>query len=64
MRSYIEKLKKDLEYEAGSKAQQKDRKFFEKIIEQSEPIYNGIEGPRALISERNNNPKARATISE
>lgn len=60
MRSYIEQLEKDLAYEAGSKAQQKDREFFERIIEQSEPIYNGIDGPRALIAERRKNPKARA----
>lgn len=59
MRSYIDQLKKDLEYEAGSKAQQKDREFFYKLIEQSEPIYNGIDGPRALIEERKKNPKAR-----
>ena len=51
---------KDLEYEAGSKAQQKDREFFKNIIEQSEPLYNGIDGPRALIAERKKNPKARA----
>ncbi len=60
MRSYIEQLQKDLAYEAGSKAQQKDREFFYKLIEQSEPIYNGIEGPQALIEERKHNPKARA----
>ena len=41
MSSYIEQLKKDLAYEAGSKAQQKDAAFFEKLIASSEPIYNG-----------------------
>lgn len=60
MRSYIEQLTKDLEYEAGSKAKQKDREFFYKLIEESEPIYNGIDGPGALIEERKKNPKARA----
>ena len=30
--SYIEQLKKDLEYEAGSKAQQRDREYFYKLI--------------------------------
>ena len=60
MRSYIEQLEKDLAYEAESKAQQKDREFFHNIIEQSEPIYNGIDGPRALIEERKTNPDARA----
>ncbi|MGN0317886.1 MAG: condensation domain-containing protein [Lachnospira sp.] len=60
MRSYIEQLEKDLAYEAGSKAQQKDREFFQNLIEQSEPLYNGIDGPRALVAERKNNPSARA----
>lgn len=60
MRSYIEQLKKDLEYEAGSRAQQKDREYFHKLIGQSEPIYNGIDGPRALEEERKKNPNARA----
>lgn len=62
MRSYIEQLEKDLAYEAGSKAQQKDREFFHKLIEQSEPIYNGIDGPAALEEERKKNPKARAAL--
>ncbi|MGN0155778.1 MAG: condensation domain-containing protein [Lachnospiraceae bacterium] len=62
MRSYIEQLKKDLEYEAGSKAQQRDREYFHKLIEQSEPIYNGIDGPGALLEERKQNPNARAAL--
>ncbi len=62
MRSYIEQLEKDLEYEAGSKAQQRDREFFQKLIEQSEPIYNGIDGPKALLEERKTNPDARAAL--
>lgn len=60
MRSYIEQLEKDLAYEAGSKAQQRDREFFYKLIEQSEPIYNGIDGSEALLEERKKNPKARS----
>ena len=60
MRSYIEQLEKDLAYEAGSKAQQRDREFFYKLIEESEPIYNGIDGPRALEEERKTTPNARA----
>lgn len=62
MRSYIEQIEKDLAYEAGSKAQQKDREFFHKLIEQSEPIYNGIDGSAALEEERKKNPKARAAL--
>ena len=60
MRSYIEQLEKDLAYEAGSKAQQRDREYFYKLIGQSEPIYNGIDGPAALERERKTNPNARA----
>lgn len=63
MRSYLEQLQKDLEYEAGSKAQQKDREYFYKEIESSEPIFNGIDGPRALEEVRKKNPKARAAYS-
>ncbi|MGN0437066.1 MAG: condensation domain-containing protein [Lachnospiraceae bacterium] len=62
MRSYIEQLQKDLEYEAGSKAQQRDREFFQNLIDQSEPIYNGIDGPGALLKERETNPDARAAL--
>lgn len=50
MSSYIEQLKKDLAYEAGSRAQQKDREFFENMIRQSEPVYNGIDGTKKLES--------------
>lgn len=62
MSSYIEQLKKDLEYEAGCRAQQRDREFFYKLIEESEPIYNGIDGPGSLkeTRKRQNNPKLRA----
>ena len=60
MRSYIEQLEKDLAYEAGSKAQERDREYFHRLIEQSEPIFNGIDGPGALEEERKKNPKARA----
>ncbi|MGN0306392.1 MAG: condensation domain-containing protein [Lachnospiraceae bacterium] len=62
MRSYLEQLEKDLAYEAGSKAQQRDREFFYKRIEESEPIYNGIDGPGALERERETNPNARAAL--
>ncbi|MBQ6887430.1 MAG: peptide synthetase [Lachnospiraceae bacterium] len=60
MSSYIAQLEKDLAYEAGSKAQKRDREYFYKLIEQSEPIYNGIDGPAALERERQTNPNARA----
>lgn len=63
MRSYIEQLQKDMEYESGSKAQQRDRDFFYKLIEESEPIFNGIEGPGPLLEARKKNPNARAAYS-
>ena len=48
MRSYTEQIERDLAYEAGSRAQARDRAYFLKQIEESEPIYNGIEGPGKL----------------
>ena len=65
MASYIEQLQKDLAYEAGSKAQQRDREYFQKIIDSSEPIYNGISGAGQLQAERErcNNKELRAAIN-
>ena len=65
MCSYIEQLKKDLAYETGSKAKERDAAFFEKIIEESEPIYNGITGPQKLQAERErcNDPELRAAVN-
>lgn len=60
MRSYIEQLEKDLAYENNSKAQQRDREFFHKLIDESEPIFNGIEGPQPLIEAKKKNPDARS----
>lgn len=65
MASYIEQLEKDLAYEAGSRAQERDREFFRKIIDASEPVYNGIQGPGQLEAERKRckNPKLRAAVN-
>ena len=65
MASYVEQLQKDLAYEAGCKAKDRDAEFFQKIIEESEPIYNGINGPQKLQMERErcNNPELRAAIN-
>lgn len=65
MASYIEQLEKDLAYEAGSRAQERDREFFRKIIDASEPVYNGIEGSGQLEAERKRckNPKLRAAVN-
>ncbi|MGN0391346.1 MAG: condensation domain-containing protein [Bariatricus sp.] len=65
MASYIEQLQKDLAYEAGSKARERDTQYFHKLIEDSEPIYNGLEGRRQLEAERerSGNPEARAAVN-
>ena len=65
MASYIEQLQKDLAYEAGSKAQQRDAEFFLQLIAASEPIYNGLLVPQTLENERKrcNNPNLRAAVN-
>lgn len=66
MASYIEQLQRDLEYEAGSRAKERDEKFFQDLIDNSpEPIYNGLRGPQKLMEERerSGNPNARAAIN-
>ncbi len=66
MASYIEQIEKDLAYEAGSKAKERDAQYFQKLIdEMPEPIYNGIDGPKKLMEERerSGNPEARAAIN-
>lgn len=62
MRSYVEQLEKDFAYEAGSKAQARDRAYFHKLFEAPEPIYNGIEGRKRLDDARRatGNPNLRA----
>ncbi len=64
MSSYIEQLKKDLAYEAGCRAKERDTAFFHQLIEASEPIYNGIEG-NELEKERarDNDPDTRAAMN-
>ncbi len=63
--SYITQLKKDFAYEDGSRAQQRDREYFYKLIESSEPIFNGIDGPGKLeeARRREKNPRLRAAVS-
>jgi len=53
MASYIEQLEKDLAYEAGSRKKEKDIRFFENLISESEPVFNGISGTGQLEHERN-----------
>lgn len=65
MASYIKQLQKDLEYEAGSAASQKDREFFQNLIASSEPIFADIYGPGKLEAERKatGNPNLRAATN-
>lgn len=66
MASYIEQLQKDLAYEAGSKAKERDEAYFRNLIDNMpEPIYNGIDGPGALNAERerSGDPNARAAVN-
>ncbi len=65
MSSYIEQVKRDLAYEAGSRAKERDARFFEELIAQSEPIYNGINGPDRLEASRiqTGNKNLRAAIN-
>lgn len=65
MASYIEQLEKDLAYESGCKAKERDTEFFHKLIEFSEPIYNGIDGTRKIQEEkeRTGNPNVRTAIN-
>ncbi len=67
MYSYIKQIEKDLAYEAGSKAQYRDREYFKNLIEESEPIYNDIDGIERLLEERhrrgNNNIRNVTNVS-
>ena len=65
MASYLEQLKKDLAYEAGCKAKDRDEEFFRKLIDTSEPIYNGIDGTGKLEAERERcgDPDLRAAVN-
>ena len=66
MSSYLEQLQKDLAYENGSKAQERDRKFFRDLIDHSpEPIYNGLRGTMELEESRKRlgDPNVRAAIN-
>jgi hypothetical protein len=61
MKSYIQALKKDLEYEANSPARQRDELFWKEEIEKSEPMYADFNGMGRLITQRreSGNPDLR-----
>ena len=65
MASYLDQVQRDLAYEADSAAKKRDEEYFHRIIEASEPIYNGIDGPAQLEAERErmHNPNLRAAIN-
>ncbi len=65
MASYVEQLQKDLAYEAGCRAKDRDEAFFKKLIDESEPIYNGISGAGQLAAERERckDPELRAAVN-
>ncbi len=65
MTSYIKQLEKDLAYETGNSASQRDREFFENLITSSEPIFTDIHGRGKLEAERirTGNPNQRAVIN-
>ena len=52
MYSYIEQLEKDLEYETNSKKYEKDKKFFNELLNESEPIFCSIEGKDSLNKDK------------
>lgn len=62
MSSYIKQLEKDLAYEAGCRAKEKDTAFFEELIASSEPLFNSIHGAGILKEARRScgDPKKRA----
>ena len=57
MTSFIDSVKKDLEYE-GSKKQKKDEEYWHKQLELPEPMYTDFTGMGRLLQLRkeNNNP--------
>lgn len=65
MASYIEQVQRDLAYEAGGKAQQKDAEFFQKEIEASHPTYCGLRGTGKLEAARAmfHNPELRSAFN-
>lgn len=62
MQSYIKCLEKDLAYEANSPARQRDEKYWQDVVAESEPIYTDFNGMGKLITQRREtgNPNLRA----
>ena len=64
MTSYIESVKKDMEYMAGGKKKDADEKYWLEQFAREEPIYTDFTGPGRLQTQRreNNNPNQRAGL--
>lgn len=64
LKSYIEQLEKDLEYEANSPARKKDEEYWKKVLAESEPMYTDFAGQGRLLTQRreNNNPNQRSAM--
>lgn len=64
LQSYIKALEKDLAYEAGSKAFERDHSFWMEEIQSSEPMYTDFTGMGRLLTQRreNNNPNQRSAM--
>mgnify|MGYP003300579769 CR=1 FL=1 len=64
LQSYIKALEKDLAYEAGSKAFERDHTFWMEEIQSSEPMYTDFTGMGRLLTQRreNNNPNQRSAM--
>lgn len=62
MMPYFKQLEKDLAYEAGTPAKERDKKFWIEKITSSEPMYTDFNGMGRLITQRreNNNPNQRS----
>lgn len=63
-KSYIEALKKDLEYEADSEAKKRDEEFWTKEIRRKEPMYTDFTGPGRLLTQRreSGNPRLKSAV--
>lgn len=64
MKSYIAAIEKDLAYEADSEPYKKDKEFWEKEMDSSEPMYTDFTGMGRLLTQRreSGNPYQRSAV--
>lgn len=62
--SYLQQVEKDLEYEAGSEARERDKEFWEEELKRSEPMYTDFTGMGRLLTQRRERkkPKLRSAV--